>query len=230
MLLTVGGIDVHYGSAQVLHSVSINIKEGELICIVGRNGAGKTTLLKTIAGFQHPSKGTIAFDGIPIQTIKPEKIAMMGIKYVFQDKRVFGDLTVRENIQLAAYPVGASLDESIAKLLNIHEKMKIYLDSKAKGLSGGERQILLIGRALVGNPRLLLIDEPTEGLAAKVIGDISRILTTTKGTVSMIVVEQNLAIVSRLADRIYIMKEGSVIKEITEPGEIRDQEYIQSLL
>ncbi len=230
MLLTVSGIDVHYGSAQILHSVSINIKEGELVCIVGRNGAGKTTLLKTIAGFQHPSKGTIAFDGTPIQAIKPEKIAMMGIKYVFQDKRVFGDLTVRENMQLAAYPVGASLDESIAKLLNIHEKMKIYLDSKAKGLSGGERQILLIGRALVGNPRLLLIDEPTEGLAAKVIGDISRILTTTKGTVSMIVVEQNLAIVSRLADRIYIMKEGSVIREITEPGEIRDQEYIQSLL
>jgi ABC-type branched-subunit amino acid transport system ATPase component len=230
MLLTVDRIDVHYGSAQVLHGASINIKEGELVCIVGRNGAGKTTLLKTIAGFQHPSKGTIAFDGAPIQAIKPEKIAMMGIKYVFQDKRVFGDLTVRENIQLAAYPVGASLDESIAKLLSIHEKMKIYLDSKAKGLSGGERQILLIGRALVGNPRLLLIDEPTEGLAAKVIGDISRILTTTKGTVSMIVVEQNLAIVSRLADRIYIMKEGNVIKEITEPGEIRNQEYIQSLL
>jgi ABC-type branched-subunit amino acid transport system ATPase component len=230
MLLTVGGIDVHYGSAQVLHDVSINVGEGELACIVGRNGAGKTTLLKTIAGFQHPSKGTITFDGTSIQAIKPEKIAMMGIKYVFQDKRVFGDLTVRENMQLAAYPVRASLDESIAGLLSIHEKMKIYPDSKAKGLSGGERQILLIGRALVGNPRLLLIDEPTEGLAAKVMGDISRILTKTKGTVSMIVVEQNLAIVSRLADRIYIMKEGNVIREITEPGEIRDQEYIQSLL
>jgi len=230
MLLTVDGIDVHYGSAQVLHNVSINTKEGELACIVGRNGAGKTTLLKTIAGFQHPSRGTITFDNRAIQTIKPEKIAMMGIRYVFQDKRVFGDLTVRENMQLAAFPVGASLDESIAKLLSIHDKMKIYLDSKAKGLSGGERQILLIGRALVGNPRLLLIDEPTEGLAAKVIGDITRILTTTKGNVSMIVVEQNLAIVSRLADRIYIMKEGNVIKEITEPEEIRDQEYIQSLL
>jgi len=230
MLLTVAGIDVHYGSAQVLHGVSINIMEGELVCIVGRNGAGKTTLLKTIAGFQRPSKGTIEFDGTPIQTIKPEKIAVMGIKYVFQDKRVFGDLTVRENIQLAAYPVGARLEDSIAKLLSIHEKMKIYLDSKAKGLSGGERQILLIGRALVGSPRLLLIDEPTEGLAAKVIGDISRILTTTKGNVSMIVVEQNLAIVSRLADRIYIMKEGNVIREITYPEQIRDQEYIQSLL
>jgi ABC-type branched-subunit amino acid transport system ATPase component len=155
---------------------------------------------------------------------------LMGIKYVFQDKRVFGDLTVRENLQLAAYPVGASLDESIDKLLAIHDKMKIYLDSKAKGLSGGERQILLIGRALVGNPRLLLIDEPTEGLAAKVIGDISRILTNTKGAVSMIVVEQNLAIVSRLADRVYIMKEGNILKEITEPEQIRNQEYVQSLL
>ena len=230
MLLTVDGVSVHYGSAQVLHAVSLHINEGELVCIVGRNGAGKTTLLKTVAGFQHPSKGAISFDGAPIQALKPEKIALMGIKYVFQDKRVFGELTVRENLQLAAYPVGASLDESIDKLLAIHDKMKIYLDSKAKGLSGGERQILLIGRALVGNPRLLLIDEPTEGLAAKVIGDILRILTNTKGAVSMIVVEQNLAIVSRLADRIYIMKEGNILKEITEPDEIRNQEYIQSLL
>ena len=106
----------------------------------------------------------------------------------------------------------------------------MLLDSKAKGLSGGERQILLIGRALVGNPRLLLIDEPTEGLAAKVIDDISRILIAMKGRVSMIVVEQNLAIVSQLADRIYLMKEGNVLEEITDRSLILDQGYIESLL
>lgn len=230
MLLSVEGIDAHYGSAQVLHSVTINVKEGELICIVGRNGAGKTTLLKSVAGFLHPSRGSILFDSKPVQAVKPEKVARLGIKYVWQDKRVFVDLTVRENMELAAYPVKADLDESLERLFSISGKMKTLLDSKAKGLSGGERQILLIGRALVGNPRLLLIDEPTEGLAAKVIDDISRILIAMKGRVSMIVVEQNLAIVSQLADRIYLMKEGNVLEEITDRSLILDQGYIESLL
>lgn len=230
MLLKVNGIDAHYGSAQVLHNVTINAEEGELVCIVGRNGAGKTTLLKTIAGFLHPSHGSVLFDEKQIQTAKPEKIARLGIKYVWQDKRVFAELTVRENMELAAFPVKADLDESLQKLFAISEKMKTLLNSKAKGLSGGERQILLIGRALVGNPRLLLIDEPTEGLAAKVIDDISRILIDMKGRVSMIVVEQNLAIVSQLADRIYIMKEGNVLEEISDRDLIHDQAYVESLL
>ena len=230
MLLKVEGIDALYGNAQVLHNVSVEAKEGELVCIIGRNGAGKTTLLKTIAGFMHPSKGSVVFDGKPIGSARPEKVARLGVKYVWQDKRVFTDLTVRENMELACYPVRADLDESLGKLFSISQKMKQLLDSKAKGLSGGERQILLIGRALVGSPRLLLIDEPTEGLAAKVIDDISRILTDMKGRVSMIVVEQNLVIVSRLADRIYIMKEGSVLEEITDRGLIQDQAYIESLL
>ena len=230
MLLTVESVDAHYGSAQVLHNVSINVKEGELVCIVGRNGAGKTTLLKTIARFLHPSRGSVTFDGKSLQTLKPEKAARLGIKYVWQDKRVFAELTVKENMELAAYPMRADLDESLEKLFAISQKMKVLLNSKAKGLSGGERQILLIGRALVGNPRLLLIDEPTEGLAAKVIDDISRILTDMKGRVSMIVVEQNLTIVSQLADRIYIIKEGSVLQEIADQARIQDQSYIESLL
>ena len=230
MLLNVDGIDAHYGSAQVLHNVTINVKEGELVCIVGRNGAGKTTLLKSVAGFLHPTQGSILFDGKPIQMVKPEKVARLGIKYVWQDKRVFVDLTVRENMELAAYPVKANMDESLERLFSISEKMKTLLNSKAKGLSGGERQILLIGRALVGNPRLLLIDEPTEGLAAKVIDDISRILIEMKGRVSMIVVEQNLAIVSHLADRIYIMKEGNVLEEISDRNLILDQGYVEALL
>ncbi len=230
MLLTVDAINVHYGSAQVLHDVSVQVGAGELVCIVGRNGAGKTTLLKTVAGFLKPTKGSVSFEGRQTNGMRPDKVALLGIKYVFQDKRVFGDLTVRENIELAAYPLGANMEESIGKLLSISGKMKNYLDSSAKGLSGGERQMLLMGRALVGNPKLLLIDEPTEGLAAKVIDDISRILIEMKGKVSMIVVEQNLAIVSRLADRIYIMKEGNILEQIVEERLIKDQSYIESLL
>ena len=230
MLLNVDAINVHYGSAQVLHDVSINVKERELVCIVGRNGAGKTTLLKTVGGFIKPTKGTVTFEDRAISGMRPDKVALLGVKYVFQDKRVFGELTVRDNIELAAFPIKADVEEGVERLFSISEKMKQLINSKAKGLSGGERQILLIGRALVGNPKLLLIDEPTEGLAAKIIDEIARILMERKGRLSMVVVEQNLAIVSRMADRIYIMKEGSVLQEITDEAEIRDQAYIESLL
>jgi ABC-type branched-subunit amino acid transport system ATPase component len=216
MLLKVEKLNVHYGRAQVLHDISAHVEVGELVCMVGRNGAGKTTFLKTIGGFMKPTDGGITFrdqrlDGLPL-----ENVALKGIKYVFQDKRVFGELTVRENIELAAFPAKEPMDEAIGKVLKIHPKMEKHLDSKAKGLSGGERQILLIGRALIGNPQLLLIDEPTEGLAAKIIGQIVDILLQMKSKLSMIVVEQNLATVSRLADRIYVMKEGIIIREITD--------------
>jgi len=214
MLLSVENLDVHYGPAQVLHGVSLNLQEGELVCVVGRNGAGKTTLLRTIGGFMRPAGGAVRFRGKRIDGLPLEDVALMGIRYVYQDKRVFGDLTVRENIELAAYPTNQSLNEAIAKVVAIHPKMESLLDSKAKGLSGGERQILLIGRALIGSPQLLLVDEPTEGLAAIIIGEIIDILLKMKNKVTMVVVEQNLATVARLADRLYVMKEGFFSREI----------------
>jgi len=221
MLLKVDNLNVHYGHAQVLHDISIRTEEAELVCIVGRNGAGKTTLLKTIGGFIRPSSGTISFRDQKIDGLTLEEVALKGIKYVFQDKRVFGELTVRENIELAAFPVKESMDEAIEKVVSIHPKMEKLLNSKAKGLSGGERQILLIGRALIGKPQLLLIDEPTEGLAAKIIGQIVDILLKMKTSISMVVVEQNLSTVARLADRIYMMKEGTILREINDQEVIR---------
>ncbi|MCB2185055.1 MAG: ATP-binding cassette domain-containing protein [Deltaproteobacteria bacterium] len=220
MLLSVEHLNVNYGHAQVLHDVSLHLTQGELVCVVGRNGAGKTTLLRTIGGFMRPASGTVSFQGQRIDGQPLEEVARSGLKYVYQDKRVFGELTVRENIELAAHPTHESLEEAIAKVVDIHPKMKKLLDAKAKGLSGGERQILLIGRALIGDPKLLLIDEPTEGLAAIIIGEIINILAAVKSRVTMVVVEQNLATVSRLADRVYVMKEGVLSREITDPETI----------
>jgi len=222
MLLNVENLDVRYGPAQVLHGVSLNLQEGELVCVVGRNGAGKTTLLRTIGGFMRPASGSVRFRGKRIDGLLLEDVALMGIRYVYQDKRVFGDLTVRENIELAAYPTNQSLDDAIAKVVAIHPKMESLLDSKAKGLSGGERQILLIGRALIGSPQLLLVDEPTEGLAAIIIGEIIDILLKMKNKVTMVVVEQNLATVARLADRLYVMKEGCFSREISDKQTIEN--------
>lgn len=230
MLLSVEHMDVAYGNARVVSDVSLNVAEGEMIFVVGRNGAGKTTLLKTIAGFMAPSKGNILFENREVGGLKPEQVARMGVRYVFQDKRVFSKLTVRENIQLAAYPVGVKLADAIDKVVNMYPPMTKFMDTKAGGLSGGQRQLLLLGRALVGEPKLLLIDEPTEGLAAGTIEEVMNVLQMIKGKISMIIVEQNLAVVSRMADRVYAMKEGTIPAELDSHREIQDTKILEQYL
>ena len=229
-MLGVSSLNVAYGAAKVLHDVSLTVDSGEVVFIAGRNGAGKTTLLKTVAGFVPPASGTVSFDGKDIVGVPPEKVALSGIRYVFQDKRVFSNLTVRENLQLAAYPVKERLSDAVDKLVAIYPKMAQFLDSRAGGLSGGQRQILLIGRAMVGNPRLLLIDEPTEGLAAGTINDIMNALNVMREKVSMLIVEQNLSVVGALADRLYIMHEGKITREIADKAEIKDKGRIETYL
>ncbi|MGQ9675999.1 MAG: ABC transporter ATP-binding protein [Chloroflexota bacterium] len=229
-MLSVKDIDVYYGHAKVLHDVSLEMNHGEMVFVIGRNGAGKTTLLKTISGVMHPAKGSIVYEGQEINNQSVEKLALRGIRYVAQDKKVFSGLTVRGNIELAAYGAGENISQSIDKVTSIYPKLREFMDLKAGGLSGGQREILLIGRALVGNPKLLLIDEPTEGLAAVVIDDIFRILNQMKAQVSAIIVEQNLATVSKLADRVYIMKEGKIDRVISDTAEIRDTQALECYL
>jgi ABC-type branched-subunit amino acid transport system ATPase component len=230
-LLNVDGINAGYGRAMVLHDVSLKLKEGETVFIVGRNGAGKTTLLRTICGLMKPVQGTIDYRDENILGLAPEKLAQKGFRFVAQDKKVFSDLTVRGNIELAAYAAGEPISKAIEKVTSIYPDIKRFMDSKAGGLSGGQREILLIGRALIGDPRLFLIDEPTEGLAAIVIEDIFRILSRLKeDNVSALIVEQNLSVVSRLADRIFIMKEGKIIREISEKSEMADTLALESYL
>ena len=229
-MLSVKNIDVAYGHAKVLHDISLELAPGEMVFIAGRNGAGKTTFLKSIAGFVKPSQGTIMFYDKNIAGLPPEKVALLGIRYVFQDKRVFSQLTVKENLELAAYPVKEKISDAIAKVVSIYPKIEKFLELRAGSLSGGQRQILLIGRALVGNPKLLLIDEPTEGLAAGTINDILNVLAMMKGKVPMIIVEQNLSVVGMLADKVYIMKEGKIIREVTDEAEMKDKLQLEQCL
>ncbi|MGD8562920.1 MAG: ATP-binding cassette domain-containing protein [Desulfarculaceae bacterium] len=226
-MLEVNNIDVAYGRAKALHRVSVSLQKGEMVFVVGRNGAGKTTLLKTIAGFLHPSQGVIDLEGESLLGLRPDQIARRGLRFVAQDKKVFGNLTVRDNLELAAHASGEGLEDAVTRLVSLYPKFEQFLDKKAGGLSGGEREILLIGRALVGEPGVLLVDEPTEGLAAIVINDIFRILSGMKEKISTIIVEQNLSVVGRLADRIYIMKEGKIEKEITDPAQIQDAAQLE---
>lgn len=219
-MLTIDSINVYYGHAQVLHKVSMEIRKGEMVFVVGRNGAGKTTLLKSICGLLTPGEGTIHYQDQPIQGLGAEAIAKKGVQYVAQDKKVFQSLTVRENLEMAAYASGKPIDTVLEQAVKLYPLFETMLQRKAGGLSGGQREILLIARALAGSPELVLIDEPTEGLASIVIDDILEMLRELKGTVSGLIVEQNLSVVSRLADRVYVMKEGYIIKEITDPAEI----------
>jgi ABC-type branched-subunit amino acid transport system ATPase component len=229
-MLSVEGIDVAYGRAMVLHEISLKVKHGEMVFIAGRNGAGKTTLFKSIAGFMKPSHGSIMFEGSDISGFAPEKVAHLGIRYVFQDKRVFSQLTVKENLELAAYPVKEKISDAVGKVVSIYPKIEKFLTLRAGSLSGGQRQILLIGRALIGNPKLLLIDEPTEGLAAGTINDILNVLSMMKGKVSMVIVEQNLSVVGMLADKVYMMREGKIVKELSEKTDISDKSQLEQYL
>lgn len=229
-MLEIRNLDVAYGLAKVLHDVSLDIKRGEMAFFIGRNGAGKTTLLKTIIGLLKPEKGSIVYQGQEISGLSPEALYLKGLRYVAQEKKVFGNLTVRENIEIAAYASGEPLDRALDKITSIYPKLKDFLKTKAGQLSGGQRQILLVGRALVGEPKLLLIDEPTQGLAAIVIEEIVSILSGLKDKVSAVIVEQNLAMVNRLADRIYILKEGKIAKETVEKSEISDTRGLEEYL
>jgi ABC-type branched-subunit amino acid transport system ATPase component len=230
MLLQLKDVNVAYGPAKVLHDISFQLLSGEQVFMVGRNGAGKTTLLKTIAGFLTPFKGSILYEGKEITGMAPEKISSLGIRYIFQDKRVFTKLTVKENLEIAAYPTREKLSDAIERVVSLYPKIKGFLNMKAGSLSGGQRQILLIGRALIGDPRILLIDEPTEGLAAGIISDIFQLLCAMKGKTSMLIVEQNIPVVMRLADRICIMKEGNLFKEIKERSEMASAEMLEKYL
>lgn len=230
MLFSVNHINVAYGPARVLSDVSLTLDRGERVFVVGRNGAGKTTLLKTIAGFLTPTEGDIIFDGEMVNALHPEQMASRGVRYVYQDKRVFTQLTVRENIQLAAFASNEKLALAIERVVQIYPKITQFLDTKAGGLSGGQKQLLLLGRALIGEPKLLLIDEPTEGLAAGIIEEVFKVLEIIKGKVSMIIVEQNLAVVQALADRVYAMKEGRIQAELTDPEEIQSNTILEQYL
>jgi ABC-type branched-subunit amino acid transport system ATPase component len=229
-MIEVSQIDVAYNGAHVLHGANISLQKSELVFIVGRNGAGKTTLLKTIAGLLRPAKGSIRFNGQEIQGMQAEELARRGIRFVAQDKRVFSSLTVRSNIELAAYAAGVDIDSAVARVLSLYPKLEKFMDQKAGGLSGGQREILLIGRGLVGNPSVILIDEPTEGLAATVINDIFRILVHMKETMSAIIVEQNLSLVRKLADRVYVMKEGKVTQTLTRDDLAAGKEELERYL
>jgi branched-chain amino acid transport system ATP-binding protein len=218
-LLQVRDLDVSYKKLKVLFQVSMEIHPGEVIVVVGRNGAGKTTLFKTITGFVKKEAGSLLFKGRELGRLKPYEIARTGVKYIPQDKIVFTDLKVRENLELGSYATG---DYDWDGVLQYFPKLKTLLDRKAGHLSGGERQMLLIARALLGKPELVLMDEPTEGLAPHVITDLAHAFREISKKTTLGIIEQNLPLAGEIANRVYCMKEGKIINETTDRQDIKN--------
>ncbi|HBL35193.1 MAG TPA: ABC transporter ATP-binding protein [Firmicutes bacterium] len=225
-IVEVKNINAAYGQAKVLFDVSLEIKSNERVAIVGRNGAGKTTLLKCMASLLTPTDGSVVYDGTELVGKAPYDVARMGLKYIDQDKHVFLDLTVRENLELSSYATG---DYDWEKVFEHFPKLKILIDRKGAYLSGGERQMLMVGRAILGNPKVLLIDEPTEGLAPSIVDDLVTTFHELSKDCAVLTVGQNLSFVSRVAERIYAMKEGKLVAEITDAEEIKNNSYSRYL-
>jgi urea transport system ATP-binding protein len=212
-MLEVKSIDLHYGAAQALRGVSLYAQPGEVTCVLGRNGVGKTSLLRALVG-QHPvSRGSIEWEEADITGLKPYERARRGIAYVPQGREIFPLLTVEENLKTGFAPLPRSERDIPDDVFNLFPVLKDMLHRRGGDLSGGQQQQLAIGRALVMRPRLLLLDEPTEGIQPSIIKDIGRAITYLRslGKIAIVLVEQYLDFARELGDRFVVMDRGAIV-------------------
>ncbi len=217
-------IDIHtyYGDTHVLNGISMEVKGGSVVALLGRNGMGKTTTIRTIIGFTPPQQGIIKYEGTNIQELPPYKIARLGIGLVPQGRIIFPSLSVEENLALGYRHNGDSDRWTVNKIYELFPILKKRAKYKGNLLSGGEQQMLTIARALMTNPRLLLMDEPSEGLAPIIVKEISDIIQVLKQSgFSILLVEQNVPMALRLADYVYIMSKGKIEYQ-SEPAKLKD--------
>ena len=211
--LALSGIDALYGDSHVLHGVSFTLNPGRVLALLGRNGAGKTTCMNSIIGFLPPRSGDIRLFGESIAKLSPESIARKGVGFVPQGRRIFPTLTVRENLVVARQSRKVTEKTwTLDRILDLFPQIKGRLRQTAGFLSGGEQQMLAIGRALMGNPRVLLMDEPSEGLAPLIVAEVGRIIARLKEEgQSIVLVEQNIKLAFKLADEVVILNTGRVV-------------------
>ena len=212
-LLALDRVDAFYGDSHVLHGVSWQLDEGRLLALLGRNGAGKSTTIAAIVGFLAARAGTVRLAGAEIQAASPEAISRAGVALVPQGRRIFGSLTVKENLDVAARKAAPSGRRLWVRddVYRIFPRLKERQHQVASSLSGGEQQMLAIGRALMTSPRLLLLDEPSEGLAPQVVHEVQNVLQALKGQMSIVLVEQNLGLAMALADDVVLLDTGRVV-------------------
>ena len=207
--LTLEGVDALYGDSHVLHEISFSLQAGKVLALLGRNGAGKTTCMNAVIGWVPPRNGSIRLFGEPIGRLSPEAISRKGVGLVPQGRRVFPTLTVRENLLVAFHK--KSNTWNLERVFDLFPRLKERPEQHAGSLSGGEQQMLAIGRALMGNPRVLLMDEPSEGLAPLIVAEVGRTIARLKAEgQSILLVEQNVKLAFSLADDAVILNTGRV--------------------
>jgi len=210
-LLEVSKIDTFYGDSHILKGISLNIERGELVTLLGRNGAGKTTTIKTIMGILHPKSGTIKLNGEEIVGLSPHQIAKRGVGFIPEDRRIFPSLTVSENLMVPVWGIGTE-GWSNEKIFSFFPTLKARINNKGSQLSGGEQQMLAIARILRAKMDLILLDEPTEGLAPLLVRSIGEIIKEIKNSgLTLLLIEQNIKFVTHFADRHYILYAGELV-------------------
>jgi branched-chain amino acid transport system ATP-binding protein len=230
MLLELDGVHAAYGISQVLFGVSLEVGEGEVVALLGRNGVGKSTTLRAVIGLTPPSRGSVRWRGQTIAGLPPHHIARLGVGFVPEDRRVFPELTVWENLDIARRG-GAAARWNEARIYALFPDLEAIARRKGGYLSGGQQQMLTIARSLMTNPDLLLLDEPSEGLAPLVVEALRRQIAALRGEgLSIVLAEQNLDFVLSLADRVYVLEKGAV-RFTGTPAEVRgDPEIMRRYL
>jgi branched-chain amino acid transport system ATP-binding protein len=233
MILALKDLNTFYEKSHILQGISMGVDEGEVVGLLGRNGVGKSTTLKSISGVAPPRSGSILFKKNELKGMKPHQITRLGVGYVPEERRIFPNLTVRQNLLLAIQPRSAKTNVkaswNIDKAYNLFPQLKKRDTSKGGNLSGGEQQMLTIVRTLMGNPELLLLDEPTEGLAPMLVEAVSNVIREIhEAGVSILLVEQGLEIILDLTSRAYVMSKGQIVfdgtsEELADNREVREK-------
>jgi branched-chain amino acid transport system ATP-binding protein len=227
-LLRLDKVDTFYGKSQALRGVSLEVRSGEIVALLGLNGAGKTTTLRSIIGLTPSRAGTIHLCGKRIDGMPAYRVARLGVGYVPEGRRMFASLTAAENLELGERKGG---DWSLSRVFERFPKLRELRARKAGKLSGGEQEMLAIGRALVGNPSLLLIDEPSQGLAPIVVGDLYRTLAELRAAgVAILLVEQNALLALKVAERAYVLDDGRIVYDGAGADLVRDRGRIATLM
>jgi branched-chain amino acid transport system ATP-binding protein len=217
IILQISGLNTYYGKAQILFNLGLEIRQGEVVVLLGRNGAGKTTTFKSIMGIVPPKSGNITYKGVSIDKLPPFKTCALGLGYVPEDRRIFSGLTILENLEVGKQPARRGLDVwTPERLFELFPNLAERRNQAGGTLSGGEQQMLTIARTLMGNPEMIILDEPSEGLAPVIVDQLADTIQTLKDKgVSILLAEQNLNFAKFICDRAYIIYQGSVCHEST---------------
>ena len=221
------GLHTFYGKSHILHGVGLEVREGEIVTLLGRNGAGKTTTLRSLVGLTHAREGAVRIFGQSTRDWPPFRIAALGVGYVPEGRRIFSNLTVEENLKV---PLERPGPWSVARVYELFPRLAQRKANKGRQLSGGEQEMLAVARALLLNPKLLLLDEPSQGLAPLIVQEVFKVVTSARAEgISVLLVEQNVRAAVEIADRAYVLDDGKVVYAGSAAEFAKDEERVRAL-